>query len=371
MKKTVFFIAILVCGLGLQSCLDKGRTLTSATGTIYECLVVMPDRGLEAEVTNPWAVNNGNGYTEPVTSTYKLVSACMSADMSHMPQVEPYFHLTLAQPVAFDDFLKPTRNILIVDINESKYTTVKCKVSTDVWSTPQAVYRIQAPNDTAFVSYWLAHGTEIRQWFIDQEMLRQASFYRRMPNQEAIDRLRDRHQYGLAIPEDYTFVEDTVLQNDIRVFLCCDNKGPMTRYLVLYSYPYTASKQFDLEPLNAMRDSVLGQVISGQTAGSYVGTEYKEDQPELRALTSLYDSDGGFYGVEVRGLWKLYKGEAMGGAYVSHSRLDQVNARVVTVESMLFAPGQKKRNALRQAEAILYTLQMPNELPAKNPESTK
>jgi hypothetical protein len=31
---------------------------------------------------------------------------------------------------------------------------------------------------------------------------------------------------------------------------------------------------------------------------------------------------------------------------------------------MLFAPGQKKRNAMRQAESILYTLQMPNEIPA-------
>jgi hypothetical protein len=33
----------------------------------------------------------------------------------------------------------------------------------------------------------------------------------------------------------------------------------------------------------------------------------------------------------------------------------------VTAETFLFAAGQKKRNALRQQEAILYTLEMPNE----------
>jgi hypothetical protein len=51
----------------------------------------------------------------------------------------------------------------------------------------------------------------------------------------------------------------------------------------------------------------------------------------------------------------------MGGPYVSHTRLDQVNARVVTAETFLYAAGQKKRTALRQAEAILYTLQLPED----------
>ncbi len=51
----------------------------------------------------------------------------------------------------------------------------------------------------------------------------------------------------------------------------------------------------------------------------------------------------------------------MGGPFVSLTRLDQVNGRIVTAEAFLFAAGQKKRNAMRQLEAILYTLQMPNE----------
>ena len=65
--------------------------------------------------------------------------------------------------------------------------------------------------------------------------------------------------------------------------------------------------------------------------------------------------------METRGLWKMLDGEAMGGPFVSLTRLDPVNGRVVTAEAFLFAAGQKKRNALRQIEAILYTLAMPNE----------
>lgn len=362
MKRLVIFLAAAaMLSVVLTSCGNGGRTLGSATGSIYECLVVMPDRPMPA-MADPWQEDNGSAYAENITSTFKLVRAAMEAPVPNMPQVESCFQLSLIAPAAFDDFLKPSRNILIIDIDDTKYTQVKCKVSTDVWSTPQAVYRIQAPNDTAFINWWLTSATSVRKWFIDQEMLRQAGFYRRQPNQQAIDRLREKHGYGLAIPEEYTFVEDTVLGNDIRVFLCCNDKGPMRRYLTLYSYPYTSARQFEADSLMAMRDSVIGQVITGQTAGSYVGTEYKVEPPVVAPLTSIYPTDGGFYGMEVRGLWKLYKGEAMGGPYVSHSRLDQVNARVVTVESMIFAPGQKKRNALRQAESILYTLQMPNEL---------
>ena len=92
-----------------------------------------------------------------------------------------------------------------------------------------------------------------------------------------------------------------------------------------------------------------------------MGTEYKHFPPVSRQVAALRDSVGGFYGIETRGLWKIEDGEAMGGPFVSLTRLDQVNGRVVTAETFLFAAGQKKRNALRQNEAILYSLKMPNE----------
>ena len=88
-----------------------------------------------------------------------------------------------------------------------------------------------------------------------------------------------------------------------------------------------------------------------------MGTEYKVMPPVVRNIVVQEDE----HATEVRGLWKILDGEAMGGPYVSHTRLDQVNARVVTAETFLYAAGQKKRTALRQAEAILYTLQLPQD----------
>lgn len=353
---------------------STGRTLTSATGSIYECLVVMNEEPLTQDQLNTVAklslVNEASGYTEPVTTTYDLVEAIMSADMPCMPQVEPYFRLTQLATAQFDDMFKPTRNILFVDIDPQKYTQLKTKVSNDYWSTPQAICRIQTPSQEEFVSYWLEHGAEIRDWFVNQEIKRQMKFYRASTNKEARVILQQQG-YDMLIPEDYMVIMDTVLGGattyslrnpiavapEVRLLWCCNNKGTMRRDLVVYSYPYTDENTFTLDYLNAKRDEILSRVVSASVEGSYMGTEYKVFPPQMRAITVQEDE----YATEVRGLWKILDGEAMGGPYVSHTRLDQINGRIVTAETFIYAAGQKKRSTLRQAEAILYTLQLPQD----------
>ena len=368
-------LCVFVIAAFLVSCnKSTGRTLTSATGSIYECLVVMNDAPLTQEQRNEIAklnlVNEASGYTKPIANLYDLVEAVMAADMPCMPQVEPYFRLTQVPTAQFDDMFKPTRNILFVDINPQMYTQVKAKVSNDYWSTPQALCRIQSPSEEEFVAYWLEHGEEIREWFVNQEIKRQMKFYRASTNKQARTILQEQG-YDMLIPEDYMVIMDTTLEGastfslrnpitvapEVKLLWCCNNKGSMRRDLVIYSYPYTDEQTLTLDYLNAKRDEVLSRVVTASVEGSYMGTEYKVFPPQMLAITVQGDE----YATEIRGLWKIKNGEAMGGPYVSHTRLDQVNGRVVTAETFLYAAGQKKRTALRQAEAILYTLQLPQD----------
>ena len=376
MKKTAsFWLMTAMITLTMMGCgKNTGRTLTSATGSIYECLVVMNDAALTQEQLNEVAklslVNEASGYTKPIANLYDLVEAVMAADMPCMPQVEPYFRVTHVPTAQFDDMFKPTRNILFVDINPQKYTQLKAKVSNDYWSTPQALCRIQSPSEEEFVAYWLEHGEEIREWFVNQEIKRQMKFYRASTNKDARAILEEQG-YDMLIPEDYMVIMDTVLGGattfslrnpitiapEVRLLWCCNNKGSMRRDLVVYSYPYTDAKTFTYDYLNTKRDNVLSRVVSASVEGSYMGTEYKVMPPVMRTIMVQDDEQA----TEIRGLWRILNGEAMGGPYVSHTRLDQVNGRVVTAEAFLYAAGQKKRTALRQAEAILYTLQLPQD----------
>ena len=366
----MILITTLLVGCGKGT----GRTLTSATGSVYECLVVINEAPLTQEQLNEVAklslVNEASSYTKPIATTYDLVDAIMAADMPCMPQVEPYFRLTNVSMSHFDDMFKPTRNILFIDINPQKYTQLKTKVSKNYWSKPQAVCRIQSPSQEEFVAYWLEHGKEIREWFVEQEIQRQTKFYRASTNKEARAILQ-KQGYDMLIPEDYIVLMDTVLagattyslrqpivlENEVRVLWCCNNKGSMRRDIVVYSYPYTDANTFTSDFLNEKRDAVLSRIVKGSVEGAYMGTEYKVMPPQMQRV-SVKDS---LQAYEVRGLWKILNGEAMGGPYVSHTRLDQVNARVVTAETFLYAAGQKKRTVLRQAEAILYTLTLPED----------
>ena len=314
---------------------SSDRLLTSATGSIYECLIV------------------GNAVIQtPVSET-------MGADLYGLPQMEPYFTTMFVPTAQFDDLLKSTRNILIVDVNEHKYTHIKATKARDVWSQPQAMIRIQAPSNEEFMNYWKVNGEQIREWFVQEELARQLRFYRANTNKTARAKL-NKKGYDLLIPEDFMLIMDTTLA-DVNVLWCCNNKGPMRKDIIVYDYPYTSQEQFSNDSVIAKRNAVLGRLVSAQVEGSHMGTEYKHFPPVSRQVAALRDSVGGFYGVETRGLWKIEDGEAMGGPFVSLTRLDQVNGRVVTAETFLFAPGQKKRNALRQDEAILYSLRMPHE----------
>ena len=339
MKKSIFISLLALVMMGCGKSTD--RLLTSATGSIYECIVVSP------------------------SSVSKALCDTMRADMYGLPQMESTFTTSHVPVNQFDDLFKASRNILLIDINEHKYTQVKTTKSRDVWSKPQAMIRIQAPSEEDLLAYWQTNGGRIREWFVQEELARQIRFYRANTNKDA-RAILNKQGYDILIPEDYILVESLKLKvestaDSADVVWCCNNKGPMRKDVVVYSYPYTAQEQFSNDSIVAMRNAILGRLVTAQVAGSYMGTEYKHFPPVTRSVAALRDTVGGFYAMETRGLWKIMNGEAMGGPFVSLTRLDQVNGRVVTAEAFLYAAGQKKRNAMRQMEAILYTLKMPNE----------
>ena len=345
MRKTSAYLLTFLLTFVMWSCKERGGMKVTASGSIYEVLVVMPG--------NVWQHAAGDS-----------VRACMEADMPCMPQVEPYFKLMHTTPEFFDDALKSTRNILFVDINPARYTQTKVTYHTDVYAHPQAFCRVQCSTGDDFLAFYSTHKEQIRRWFVQQEIERQGVFYRNYQSTPARYAVQHRFSSDIRIPADYQLLRDTAYTlsdgQPVKLVWCVNNGGSMRRDLLIWSYPYTDANTFTEEYLLSRRDEVVGGNISGQIAGSFVGTEHKHIHPQLNAINVH-----GAYCAEIRGLWKLYEGESMGGPFVQHTRLDELGQQVITAEVMIFAPGQKKRNALRQAEAILYTLQLPEELMIK------
>ena len=346
MKTSLLHITTLFAICLLWSCKETGGMKVTASGSIYEVLVVMDN--------NYWQHSSGDS-----------VRAYMEADMPCLPQVEPWFKVMQTAPQFFDDALKSTRNILYIDINPSRYTQTKLTFHTDLYAHPQAFCKIQCPDNDSFLTFYPAHAAQIRRWFVQQEIDRQTVFYRNYQSNPAGYAVQRRFGSDIRIPSDYQLVRDTAYTlsdgQPIQLVWCVNNGGSMRRDLLIWSYPYTDPETFTEKYLLQRRDEIIGKNISGQIQGSFVGTEHKHIPPRFNAINVH-----GTYCAEIRGLWKLYGGESMGGPFVEHTRLDELGQKIITAEVMIFAPGQKKRNALRQAEAILYTIQLPEELMLKD-----
>ena len=357
MKKTLFCIAALALALSMASCGNKegaakegakkenakkatakkgtskkkkkSLLMPNASGLPYEMLVVMDD--------DQWDRPLG-----------RAVFNVLDSDVPGLPQSERSFRISRVEPDGFNsNMFKIMRNVIKVDI-QNIYTQPKFKFARNVYSYPQMIMTLQAPDEESLTEYINNNQQSIIDFFTKAEMNRE------------IENLRERHN-----PEVSRLAEE-ILGVDIWVpwglnkfktgkdFLWAStNVGKKDMNLVLYSYPYTDKNTFTLDYFLQKRDSVMKANIPGGPKGSYMTTNHDY----------VYVEDGtvrGKYAQIARGLWRI-QGDRMGGPFVSHSRVDEANGRVVVAEAFIYAPESLKRDLLRRMEAALYTLQLPQQ----------
>lgn len=329
-RLSVFSFAILL----LSSCFNTGYTLPSVSGSQYEILVVMED--------SLWKLPAGRSLVE-----------LLNGDMDDLPQPEPVMDVHQCTNAEFTDVLKPSRNLLITEIS-NKYTSPKITYGKDRWAAPQAIVRIVAPNDSSFAATIKQYGKNILDYYLRMERERQIAFNRNYINQTSKNEIEKIYGIQIDIPQG---ISKTTIKNDF-YWLTNDQAG-VNQNIVIYSYPYTDKKTFTKEFLIAKRDSVMKANLPGEIAGSYMGTELKWAQP---TFNEIWVNKG--YCAELRGLWGMKNGAAMGGPFYSHTRLDEINQRVITMEVFIFAPGSKKRNPIRRLEAVLFSAKLPQEINA-------
>ncbi len=329
MAKKIFFPLFLVPLL--LSCGQGGVVLPSATGTRFEILIVMND--------NDWKAPSG-----------RAVVALFNQDMPALPQSEPLMDISQIKFSEFSDLFKPSRNILLVEVNP-RFEQPKIAFGKNTWSTPQSVVRVQAANDSVMEQIFKTDGQRILNYFLDTERERSIVMGKSYLNKKAMDEVEKMFGIQIDLP-----TELSKSQKATDFYWLTNDHARIRKDLVIYSYPYTDKRMLTKEFLIASRDSVMKANIPGEFEGSYMGTELKHDDPRFRAI-NVNDT----YCAELTGLWRMFNGGSMGGPFFSHTRVDEVNHRVITVEGFVFAPGSKKRNHIRQLEAVIYTTRLPQE----------
>ena len=356
MKKTLFCIAALALAFSMASCGNKEgaakegakkenakkATAKKATSKKKKSLLMPNASGLPYEML---VVMDDDQWDRPLG---RAVFNVLDSDVPGLPQSERSFRISRVEPDGFNsNMFKIMRNVIKVDI-QNIYTQPKFKFARNVYSYPQMIMTLQAPDEESLTEYINNNQQSIIDFFTKAEMNRE------------IENLRERHN-----PEVSRLAEE-ILGVDIWVpwglnkfkkgkdFLWAStNVGKKDMNLVLYSYPYTDKNTFTLDYFLQKRDSVMKANIPGGPKGSYMTTNHDY----------VYVEDGtvrGKYAQIARGLWRI-QGDRMGGPFVSHSRVDEANGRVVVAEAFIYAPESLKRDLLRRMEAALYTLQLPQQ----------
>ena len=232
------------------------------------------------------------------------------------------------------------------------YLTYPIKFVKNRWANSQAIVLITSNTAQNLASILASKGNEISNYLVEAERTRQIDFLKSSINNTALNKVYTKFGGQIAVPTSLN------KYNEAQDFLWMSNGSAVARQDVLiYSYPYTDKKQLTEKALLAKRDSMLQAHIPGSMTGSYMGTAYTFEPPVFKEIW-MNDT----YCAEIHGLWEMKNGEVMGGPFVSHTRLDEVNNRLITIEGFVFAPGRDKRNLIRQVEAMVYSFKMPQEV---------
>ncbi len=302
--------------------------MPSSGGNPYEVMVVADD--------SVW-----NGYAGIA------LRRVLKEPIPMLPQDEPMFHVSRIKPANYDRITNLFRNIIVFKINDD-YREPRIKFERDVHAWQQAIVTIHAPNTRLASAYITENTRSLQQFFSNEEINRQAENIRYNYNTKFNDSVKKYFGCEIMIPKD-------ILKMKVgKDFIWASNDGLSTvQNICVYSYPYATKKVFDKYGFIALRDTFMARNIPGYNPGSVM-----ETTGQYVKLTNKIVK--GNFVQEARGLWDMTK-DAMGGPFISHSRIDSINNRVIVAEAFVYAPSKMKRTILRRLEASLYTLKMPTQ----------
>lgn len=323
--KKLLFIPFILSAWMFQSCETSTSGIPHSTGKTLEIIVV----------TNNKAQWNGN-----IGDT---IRNCFGQEQLGLPQSEPLFSMVNLPEESFLKAYQSNRDIFIVDIS-NKIEKAQIENKKDFWASPQRVIKISAPDTESFFEIFDQNKDAIIEYFYEVERERMIKAFKTAENIKVKNALIEKFNLSLVLPTAYKISKQEDNFMWIRKETLEESQG-----LLIYSYPYTDTSAFEKNNIVSVRNQFTQRYIPGPSDGSYMKVADEFIEPVLKEL----DFNGKF-AVETRGLWET-AGDYMGGPFLSYTLIDEINNRVITLDSYVYAPSQNKRDLLKQLEAILYS----------------
>lgn len=326
-----FFGIILVL---LSACGSVERpSKPSASGRAGELLLIMEPRLYEGQVGEAF----NNVFRAPIPT---------------LLQPEPMFNVIFIPKRDFTKIFETHRHIFFLDVDR-ELSAPSIEITRDVWSYPQLVVRVKAPDEASAIRIIENNAETFFDRYLAVEYLRLQNAYSRMIKRPSWRAVKDKFGVEMTIPEGYFVAKKG--ENFIWLRKSATNEE-FDQAVMIWTLDYTdPAIDFDEDVIWARRDSITKKYIPGQFLGTYM-TTYR-GQEELRPVFREI-SFNDIYAIEARSLWRLH-GDFMGGPFVNYTFVDEATNRLFMIDGWVFAPKYRKRDYLRQVEAIIWSLRFP------------
>ncbi len=326
MKKAIPILLLSLFVFLIVACDEQVRREPRSVGATSEILVV-------SQNAKQWDGRQG-----------EAIRAFFAQPQYGLPQEEPLYKLAHITVDGLSDMFKKHRNILIIE-NNPRLEEAVVETRSNLWSRPQRVIKIVAPNAEQWVEAFEKHQDGFKVLLDRTERERLMNIFRPTTKADVVEELYKHMGFTMLVPEGFF-----VAKKEDGFIWIRKEMVDLSQGLIAYSMPYRDT--FDLNPqrLIAVRDSILRKHLPGPTQGSFMSTD-KEFVPPVFNRTDQFVTD---FAVETRGLWHVV-GDFMGGPFLSYTIVDPRHGRLITLEGYVYAPHKDKRDYLRQLEAILYS----------------
>lgn len=326
MKRTfISFIAAVTTVLLFVGCTVKpSQPARTSIGMPYEAYVICDEEA----------------WTGGIDS---VVYRTLGARVLGLPRPESYFYVVgHKSPNQLSDMDRKYANLLSINLNAA-YTEPSFSVADNVYSRPQTVITLNAPNADVAKRYLEEHAGEMCGIFEIAERNRTLSSSRRSSTPKLIEVLNQHIGINMHIPAG--FVKANSPDKSLLWFMRDYEKK--AQYIFAFSTQYTDPSDLTGEWLERMLINKLAVVHSDKPQA------YMTVSQAAPIYWSELDINGRTW-YELRGCWEV-KFDQMGGPFVSFSTLDAETNTIKTILFALYAPEEAQRGLMGELEYLIYT----------------
>jgi hypothetical protein len=274
----------------------------------------------------------------------KAIRDHLGREQYGLNQSEPVFDLAHINKNSLSDLLRKHRNLLVVEI-DPKSTKPRIESSTDIWSQPQQIIKIIAPDAESFVDAFNENASTFEEKYDKTERDRILSVFRTSLNEKALKNLKSGFGMKMIIPREFY-----VAKTEPGFMWVRKEVEKYSQGIIIISEPYQDTAQFSNASIIARLNRYMEMYIPGPSDGSYMKIDEEYFPPDSRLVNDFMTE----YAVKTNGLW-MVENDFMGGPFLSFTFVDQRDHNIVTLCGYVYQPNKKKRDLLRQVEAIMYS----------------